>query len=177
MNNKSMWGSLLGIVVAIFFFANAGFAEEEPAKQETAEKTEAPVKQEKPKKEKTAKPAKADKKEAKVEKDVTELKITDVKKGKGAEAVSGKTVVVHYVGTLTNGKQFDSSVDRGEPFSFLLGAGQVIQGWDKGVAGMKVGGKRKLVIPPSLGYGDQGAGGVIPPKATLIFNVELLEVK
>ena len=96
--------------------------------------------------------------------------------GAGATAVAGKTVKVHYTGWLTNGKKFDSSVDRGQPFSFSLGGGQVIKGWDEGVAGMKVGGKRQLKIPPDLGYGSRGAGGVIPPNATLIFDVELLDV-
>jgi len=107
---------------------------------------------------------------------VTELKIEDVKVGTGATAEAGKTVTVHYTGYLTDGKKFDSSVDRGQPFKFQLGAGQVIQGWDKGVAGMKVGGKRKLTIPSSMAYGERGAGGVIPPNATLIFDVELLGV-
>ena len=114
----------------------------------------------------------------------TELKKTDVKQGTGAEAVSGKPVVVHYTGWLydpakpdNKGNKFDSSRDRGQPFSFPLGGGRVIKGWDEGVAGMKVGGQRTLVIPPSMGYGDRGAGGVIPPNATLIFEVELLEVK
>lgn len=97
--------------------------------------------------------------------------------GDGDLAVAGKTATVHYTGWLENGKKFDSSVDRGRPFSFPLGAGRVIKGWDEGVAGMKVGGKRKLTIPPSLGYGAGGAGGVIPPNATLIFDVELLEVR
>jgi FKBP-type peptidyl-prolyl cis-trans isomerase len=108
---------------------------------------------------------------------VTELKIEDSKVGTGTEAVAGKTVSVHYTGYLTDGKKFDSSVDRGQPFKFQLGAGQVIKGWDQGVAGMKVGGKRKLTIPPTLGYGERGAGGVIPPNATLIFDVELLNVE
>jgi hypothetical protein len=103
------------------------------------------------------------------------LRITDLVVGEGAEAVSGQTVVVHYRGTLTDGREFDSSYGRG-PFRFPLGGGRVIQGWDEGVAGMKVGGKRKLVIPPDLGYGSRGAGGVIPPDATLIFEVELLQV-
>jgi FKBP-type peptidyl-prolyl cis-trans isomerase len=96
--------------------------------------------------------------------------------GTGETAVPGKSVSVHYTGWLTNEQKFDSSVDRGQPFEFALGAGQVIQGWDQGVAGMRVGGKRQLRIPPSLGYGSRGAGGVIPPDSTLIFDVELLAV-
>jgi FKBP-type peptidyl-prolyl cis-trans isomerase len=107
----------------------------------------------------------------------TELKIEDIKVGEGAVAEAGKQVVVHYTGTLTDGTKFDSSLDRNDPFTFSLGAGQVIKGWDEGVKGMKVGGKRKLTIPPQLGYGEAGAGGVIPPNATLIFEVELLDVK
>ena len=104
------------------------------------------------------------------------LQYWDIKVGAGVEAVNGKTVQVHYTGWLTDGKKFDSSVDRREPFSFTLGAQQVIRGWDEGVKGMKVGGKRQLKIPPALGYGSRGAGGVIPPNATLIFDVELLGV-
>ncbi|MFN7147196.1 MAG: FKBP-type peptidyl-prolyl cis-trans isomerase [Myxococcota bacterium] len=107
---------------------------------------------------------------------MADLKIEDLNVGTGTEATKGKTVHVHYVGTLENGTKFDSSRDRGEPFSFQLGAGMVIQGWDQGVAGMKVGGKRKLTIPSHLGYGDRGFPGVIPPRATLIFEVELLKV-
>ena len=103
------------------------------------------------------------------------LKKTDVVVGKGPVAKAGDHVTVEYTGKLTNGKQFDSSVGRA-PFSFTLGAGQVIKGWDLGVAGMKVGGKRKLVIPPGLGYGAQGAGGDIPPNATLVFDVELKSI-
>lgn len=107
----------------------------------------------------------------------TGLQQQDLKVGDGPEAVSGKTVEVHYTGWLENGTKFDSSLDRGEPFSFRLGAGEVIPGWDQGVAGMKVGGKRKLTIPPDLAYGQEGAGGVIPPGATLVFEVELLGVR
>jgi FKBP-type peptidyl-prolyl cis-trans isomerase FkpA len=115
---------------------------------------------------------------------VTELQKIDVKQGTGAEAVAGKAVIVHYTGWLYDptaadrkGAKFDSSLDRKVPFGFFLGAGRVIKGWDEGVAGMKVGGQRTLVIPPHLGYGERGAGGAIPPNATLLFDVELLEVK
>ena len=104
------------------------------------------------------------------------LEYWDIKVGTGDTAVAGKPVRVHYTGWLTDGKKFDSSVDRGQPFVFPLGAGQVIKGWDEGVAGMKIGGKRQLRIPPELGYGPRGAGGVIPPNATLIFDVELIGV-
>ncbi|TSC52199.1 MAG: FKBP-type peptidyl-prolyl cis-trans isomerase FkpA [Parcubacteria group bacterium LiPW_41] len=105
------------------------------------------------------------------------LQIGDEVVGTGAEAVAGKMVAVHYTGTLLNGTKFDSSLDRGEPFEFSLGAGYVIKGWDEGVQGMKVGGKRKLIIPSDLGYGSRGAGSAIPPNATLVFDVELLGVK
>jgi FKBP-type peptidyl-prolyl cis-trans isomerase len=108
---------------------------------------------------------------------VTALKIEDVSVGTGAEATAGKTVVVNYIGRLANGTQFDASCDRKQPFDFPLGAGAVIKGWDQGVAGMKVGGQRRLIIPSTLGYGAQGAGGVIPPNAALVFDVELVEVK
>jgi FKBP-type peptidyl-prolyl cis-trans isomerase len=97
--------------------------------------------------------------------------------GTGAQAAAGKTVSVHYTGKLTNGKVFDSSLTRGTPIEFKLGAGRVIKGWDEGIALMKVGGKATLTIPPQLGYGERGAGGVIPPNATLIFEVELVSVK
>ena len=105
------------------------------------------------------------------------LQYIDQVEGDGPSPNPGQTVVVHYTGTLTNGQVFDSSVERGKPFSFKIGVGQVIKGWDEGVGSMKVGGKRQLIIPPDLGYGSRGAGGVIPPNATLIFDVELLEVK
>lgn len=105
------------------------------------------------------------------------LKYVDQVVGTGEVAVAGKTANVHYTGWLENGKKFDSSVDRGQPFSFPLGAGRVIKGWDEGVQGMKVGGKRKLTIPSDLGYGSRGAGGVIPPNATLVFDVELLGIR
>jgi FKBP-type peptidyl-prolyl cis-trans isomerase len=105
------------------------------------------------------------------------LKYEDIKQGDGDVATAGKTVSVHYTGWLTDGKKFDSSKDRGQPFEFPLGGGRVIKGWDEGVEGMKVGGTRKLTIPPELGYGSRGAGGVIPPGATLVFEVELLKVR
>jgi FKBP-type peptidyl-prolyl cis-trans isomerase len=106
----------------------------------------------------------------------TELQIEDVVVGTGTEATKGKTVNVHYVGTLENGTKFDSSRDRSETFAFKLGAGMVIQGWDQGVAGMKVGGTRKLTIPGHLAYGSRGYPGLIPPNATLLFEVELIKV-
>ena len=105
------------------------------------------------------------------------LQIEELQVGTGAEAKSGQSVSVHYTGTLTNGSKFDSSRDRNEPFDFQLGAGMVIKGWDQGVAGMKVGGRRKLTIPSDLAYGDRGMSSVIPPKATLLFDIELLSIK
>ena len=107
----------------------------------------------------------------------TGLQIEKINEGTGKQATNGSSVTVHYTGWLTNGQKFDSSVDRGQPFTFLLGRGQVIKGWDQGVATMRVGDKIKLTIPPELGYGARGAGNVIPPNATLIFEVELLDVK
>jgi FKBP-type peptidyl-prolyl cis-trans isomerase FkpA len=103
------------------------------------------------------------------------LQYDDLTEGAGAEAHAGQTVSVHYTGWLTDGQKFDSSKDRNQPFSFALGTGMVIKGWDEGVQGMKVGGVRRLTIPPQLGYGVRGAGGVIPPNATLVFEVELLD--
>jgi FKBP-type peptidyl-prolyl cis-trans isomerase len=108
---------------------------------------------------------------------MNELIIEDLVAGSGDTATAGQSVSVHYTGWLTDGQKFDSSLDRNDPFEFRLGAGQVIPGWDQGVAGMQVGGKRKLTIPPELGYGSRGAGGVIPPNATLVFEVELLAVR
>lgn len=105
------------------------------------------------------------------------LQYEDLVPGTGASPTRGQTAVVHYTGWLTDGTKFDSSLDRGQPFSFPVGAGRVIQGWDEGVATMKVGGKRRLTIPSELGYGARGAGGVIPPNATLIFEVELLDIR
>ena len=104
------------------------------------------------------------------------LKVEDLVVGNGDEAVTGKKVSVHYTGTLTNGAKFDSSLDRGRPFDFPLGGGRVIKGWDQGVAGMKVGGKRRLTIPPELAYGERGFPPVIPPNSTLVFEIELLGV-
>lgn len=122
--------------------------------------------------------------ESKLDAKSGELQKFDVKQGAGAEAASGKPVLVHYTGWLYDpaqpdgkGKKFDSSRDRGVPFGFFLGAGKVIKGWDDGVVGMKVGGQRRLVIPPQMAYGERGAGGVIPANATLVFDVELIEVK
>jgi len=106
-----------------------------------------------------------------------DLQIEQLAAGNGEEARDGQTVAVHYTGWLTDGTKFDSSVDRGRPLEFKLGAGMVISGWDRGVAGMKVGEKRKLTIPPHLGYGASGAAGVIPPNATLVFEVELMGVR
>ncbi len=128
-----------------------------------------------------AKPAAEKRKESKVTTTPSGLKYEDVKVGTGAEPKSGQTCSVHYTGWLyqngVKGKKFDSSVDRGQPFQFPVGQGRVIRGWDEGVLSMKVGGKRNLIISPDLGYGAQGAGGVIPPNATLFFEVELLGVK
>jgi FKBP-type peptidyl-prolyl cis-trans isomerase FkpA len=122
--------------------------------------------------------------QSKMDAKIMQLQKTDSKVGTGAEAVPGKVAVVHYTGWLYDpaatdkkGRKFDSSLDRNSPFSFPIGGGRVIRGWDEGVAGMRVGGERILVIPPEMGYGSRGAGGVIPPDATLLFDIELLDVK
>jgi FKBP-type peptidyl-prolyl cis-trans isomerase FkpA len=129
-------------------------------------------------------PAPANARSSKLDAMPTELRKIDIKEGHGAEATKGKVVVVHYTGWLYDasapegkGRKFDSSLDRKVPFGFFLGEGKVIKGWDEGVVGMKVGGVRRLIIPPAMGYGERGAGGVIPPNAALIFDVELIEVK
>lgn len=125
----------------------------------------------------TAEDKKEEKKDEKVIKTDSGLQYVDLKEGTGERARAGDTVEVHYTGWLKDGTKFDSSKDRGEPFSFRLGSRQVIKGWDEGVAGMRVGGKRKLIIPPELGYGARGAGRVIPPNAELTFEVELLRIR
>src|SRR5438309_8228633 len=122
-------------------------------------------------------PQDKDKKDEKVITTKSGLKYVELKEGTGDEAKAGQTVEVHYTGWLKDGTKFDSSKDRDEPFKFKLGAGKVIKGWDEGVVGIKVGGKRKLIIPPELGYGKRGAGNVIPPNAELTFEVELLKVR
>ena len=157
MNLKLLIGTLLLVVCLIVVISAC------------SKKGDAPVS-------KTATPAPATAVPAQLVAAVTELKIEDTQVGSGKVAETGQNVTVHYTGWLTNGTKFDSSKDHGQPFTFPLGGGRVIKGWDKGVAGMKVGGVRKLTIPPDLGYGSRGAGGVIPPNATLVFEVELLGV-
>jgi len=163
--NAKQSKSLIVAIVILLLIALVALATCSPESDDSAT-TETPSTAPEPVAEDT--PAAAD--------DVTELQIEDVVVGTGDEAVKGTTVTVHYTGWLTDGTKFDSSVDSGQPFEFPLGAGYVIPGWDEGVAGMKVGGKRTLTIPPEMGYGAAGAGGVIPPNATLIFDVELLAV-
>ena len=157
-------GVALIALIGVVALTTCSTDSEEPAEEATVE----PVQQE---------PAAEETPAASIQtEEVTGVQIEELIVGTGAEATSGSPVVVHYTGWLVDGTKFDSSVDRGQPFQFALGQGMVIQGWDEGVVGMKVGGKRKLTIPPELGYGANGAGGVIPPNATLIFEVELLEV-
>mgnify|MGYP001201158317 CR=1 FL=1 len=168
MNRKYLFATIFLVIIAVIsvvaVFSEKGSSKNQllatPVPSATIESTAEPVATG------SAKPKMEDK-----------LIIQDERVGTGAEAVVGKKVTVNYLGTLTDGTKFDSSYDRGTPFSFSLGAGEVIAGWDQGVAGMKVGGKRKLTIPSSLGYGAQGIPGVIPGGATLIFEVELLGVE
>lgn len=148
--------SILVLIISVLSWANEPTTPEETPKKSTK---------------------KVSKGAPKTPKAVTELEIIEVLKGNGPEAIGGKMVTVHYTGKLLDGTKFDSSLDRNIPFSFQLGEKQVIAGWDKGVAGMKVGGKRKLIIPAKDGYGKRGAPPVIPPNATLVFDVELLDVK
>lgn len=168
----TLGAALLALLLIAFAAVATGCGAQQPAEKPEATAPETP-----PTEAPAEEPAPAAEEKGPVVEDVTELKIEDLKKGDGAEATKGKTVVVHYTGWLTDGTKFDSSLDRQQPFEFILGGGQVIAGWDEGVEGMKVGGKRRLIIPPDKGYGDSGAGGVIPPGATLVFDVELLEVK
>lgn len=168
--------AMIGIV-ALGIVACGGPAEEggdaEPAEAPAAEETAAPA----PAPIATEYAAELDVDLDAMEKTESGLRYEVLNEGTGEAAQPGNTVAVHYTGWLPDGTKFDSSRDRDEPFSFLLGAGRVIPGWDEGVAGMKVGGEKKLVIPPELGYGARGAGNVIPPGATLVFDVELLEVR
>jgi FKBP-type peptidyl-prolyl cis-trans isomerase FkpA len=154
MKNELLWA----VIILIIFFAGAWYATNRVSPYTEPEKTT------------NMEPVQNTTQQA------TGLKITDTLIGTGAEAVSGKKITVHYTGTLLDGTKFDSSVDRGDPFVFTLGAGQVIQGWDQGFAGMKVGGKRELVIPPEMGYGARDMGK-IPANSTLKFQVELLKVE
>jgi FKBP-type peptidyl-prolyl cis-trans isomerase len=167
----------LSLAVLLAIFAVSACSKlTEPPKQEQIQTESAEVKTAEPRASASASAAPAPK-PAEPPPSNEKLEMKDIVVGKGAEAKAGDTIKVHYVGTLTDGKEFDSSRKHGQPFEFELGAGRVIQGWDQGFAGMKVGGKRKLTIPPSLGYGARGAPGAIPPNATLLFEVELLEVK
>ena len=169
MNKKYLFATIFlvifVIVIAIAIFSQKGTSKNQPLAIQTPTSTIEPVVE--PTVTSLGKPIM----------NTDKLIIQDEVVGTGAEATAGKKVTVNYVGTLTDGKKFDSSYDRGTPFSFNLGAGEVIDGWDQGVTGMKVGGKRKLTIPASLGYGDQGVSGAIPGGATLIFEVELLVVE
>jgi FKBP-type peptidyl-prolyl cis-trans isomerase len=187
---KHGFRSVVSLVIGLALAAAAGASvacaklteppKDEPMQVEPAESAEVkpPDPAKNPHAQASAKPAEPEAKPAEPAPPSNEkLGIKDLVVGKGAEAKAGDSVKVHYAGTLTDGKEFDASKKRGQPFEFELGAGRVIKGWDQGVAGMKVGGKRKLTIPPSLGYGARGSPPVIPPNSTLLFDVELLEVK
>ena len=168
-------GFLTTLALTVFTFAACSSTpqQEKPAApSEPAPQTAAPAPLEAPKE--AAEVAKPAAPEPKMMTTPSGLKYQDLAVGKGPMPKAGSHVMVHYTGWLTNGQKFDSSVDRNQPFTFTLGRGEVIKGWDEGVASMHVGGKRKLTIPPGLGYGKRGAGGVIPPDATLVFEVELL---
>ncbi len=162
MSKKAIWIAVAILVIAVFWFLTKS---SQPATQMSENKTQ------------TEKETNMATNSATPATDSGKLIIEDIKVGVGKEVKSGDTVVMQYKGTLVDGTKFDSSYDRNEPFTTQIGVGQVIKGWDEGVPGMKIGGKRKLTIPPELGYGASGAGGVIGPNATLIFEVELLDIK
>jgi FKBP-type peptidyl-prolyl cis-trans isomerase len=173
MTHRFVLIGLIALIGVAFFIASKAMAQDKkdatPGADSTPSASQTP-----------AAKAAAHKKAKSASKTITTasgLKYQVLKPGTGAVAQAGQQVSVHYTGWLTDGTKFDSSVDRGQPFQFTLGAGQVIKGWDEGVLGMKVGEKRKLTIPSSLGYGERGAGNVIPPNATLVFDVELLGVQ
>ncbi len=170
------FGSVFALIIALAGFTT-GCTKQEAPPAETTQPTESQAQTEPA----TEEPAETDGSTTTdagtPTEDVTELKIEDTKKGSGDAVKAGDTVTVDYTGWLTDGTKFDSSLDSGQPFQFQVGGGQVIQGWDQGLVGMKVGGTRKLIIPPDMGYGAQGAGGgVIPPNATLVFEVKLISI-
>lgn len=179
MNRSSKVSLITALAVLVSLPACSKLTE--PPKQEPVQTAETTGSDTKPTASASAKPAEKPAEPAKPAETAPpsneKLEMKDLAVGKGAEAKAGDNVKVHYVGTLTDGKEFDSSKKHGQPFEFELGAGRVIKGWDQGVAGMKVGGKRKLTVPPSLAYGARGFPPVIPPNSTLVFEVELLDVK
>ena len=165
---------MLRLLVVIVMLAGAAFLFAQTKKSDKAAPAASPAPTASPAPAKAAGP---DQTTGKPKSTASGVEYWDTKVGTGKEATTGRNVTVHYTGWLTNGKKFDSSRDRDEPFDFVLGGHQVITGWDEGVVGMKVGGKRQLRIPPAAGYGSRGAAPVIPPNATLVFDVELLEVR